>query len=271
MSFSQEKASILLIDTSYVVFARYYSALTWYKASINRNPDVTTLFDSPVFQNKFSDLFNSSINKVLDAHCEPDAQVVFARDCTRNSVWRRAHFEGYKKSRAQNSNFNSEAFGHAYNDVIPRRLASSAEVMIGSAGAEGDDVIGVIHAHLRDKKSEALVVILPNDNDCIQLSDDRTRVINLLQQDVAQRRGDLTPSQFLRYRILSGDRSDNIPSIAPRCGPKTANRLVTEHEEETLRRIYGDKPYDRNDLLMNMRKVPEGIREDIVRQFSDTA
>nr|WRJ69900.1 5'-3' exonuclease [Oceanusvirus sp.] len=267
MSCPQEKASILLIDTSYVVFARYYSALTWYKASINRNPDVTTLFESPVFQNKFSDLFNSSINRVIDAHCDSDTIVIFARDCNRNSVWRRAHFEGYKESRTQNGNFNSEAFSHAYNEVIPRRLRSSGGSVIGSAGAEGDDVIGVIHAHLRDAGSTEIVVILTNDNDCIQLSDERTRVINLLQQDVGQRRGSLTPSQYLRYRILSGDRSDNIPSIVPRCGPKTATRLVTEHDEQALRRIYGDKSYDRNDLLMNMRNVPEDIHRDIIRQF----
>jgi 5'-3' exonuclease len=261
------KATILLVDTSYVVFAKYYSALSWYKSSINKNPDVSSVFGSAVFQKKFADMFGASVDGVIDKMCEPSALVVFARDCSRSSVWRRAHYEGYKENRAMNSTFNCEAFGHAYGQVIPQWLSRrGGGGVLGAAGAEGDDVIGVIHAHVRDGGRGDVVAILTNDNDYIQLADDRTRLVNLLHQDVACRRGGLTPEQYLRFRILSGDRADNIPSVAARCGPKTACKLVAEHDEEALRIMYGDV-YHRNDLLMNMRNVPGDIREDIVRQF----
>ena len=259
--------STLLIDTSYVIFAKYYSTLSWYKMSINRNPEVSTVFESAVFKNKFEDLFIQNINKIVDKHCDNSTRIVFAKDCNRNMVWRRQHYDGYKESRTQNGNFNSEAFRHAYNKVIPRYIQERSGSVIGYSGAEGDDVIGVIHSYVRDKDPGNNVLILTNDNDCIQLVDENTRILNLLQQDVGQRKGALTARQYLTSRILAGDRSDNIPSIAPRCGPRTAARLATEKTQDELRELYGEENYNKNDLLMNMQNVPEELRRGIIDQY----
>lgn len=259
--------STLLIDTSYVIFAKYYSTLSWYKMSINRNPEVSTVFESAVFKNKFEDLFIQNINKIVDKHCDRSTRIVFAKDCNRNMVWRRQHYDGYKESRTQNGNFNSEAFRHAYNKVIPRYIQERSGSVIGYSGAEGDDVIGVIHSYVRDNDPGSIILILTNDNDCIQLVDDNTRILNLLQQDVGQRKGALTARQYLTSRILAGDRSDNIPSIAPRCGPRTAARLATEKTQDELRELYGEENYNKNDLLMNMQNVPEELRRGIIDQY----
>ncbi|AUF82657.1 5'-3' exonuclease [Tetraselmis virus 1] len=263
-----KKAKLLLVDTSYVVFAKYYSTLSWYKMSVNKNPEVSTLFDSSVFKNKFEDLFNMNINKLLDAHCDENTKVVFAKDCNRNLVWRRSHFTAYKESRTQNANFNSEAFSHTFGKIIPRRINRKGGVIIGTNGAEADDVIGVIHEYIRNTDTETPILIITNDNDCIQLVDDNTRVLNLVQQDVGARRGELTPRDFLRTRILSGDRSDNIPSIVPRCGPRTAAKLIAEYDAEQLKGLYGAENYDRNDLLMNMKNVPQDLKDEIITQYN---
>ena len=258
----------VIVDTSYVVFAKWYSALSWYKMSINRNPDVETILESSVFRNKVASMFEQNVMKVLSQNDIPDADLIFAKDCNRNLVWRRQHFDNYKEGRSHNGNFNSEVFNFVYTTVIPSILERHRGCMIGSDGAEADDVIGVLALHLREQRPEEKIVIITNDNDCIQLVDDNTTAVNLFMQNIGVRRGELTPQQYLRSRILSGDRSDNIPSIVPRCGPKTAARLVREHDEEALRTMYHGTNYARNDLLMNLRNTPHPLKKDIVDKYA---
>ncbi len=264
------KATII-VDTSYVVFAKWYSALSWYRASINRNPDVYGVVESPVFQSKFLSMFDSGIQRVKAKFNIEHADVVFAKDCSRYSVWRRAHFSDYKEGRSQNGNFNSDIFNFVYSVAIPNYLRYNKGGVIGVDRAEADDVIGVMCSHISQNRPEHEIVIISNDNDCIQLVGPATRVVNLLMQDVGCRRGHLTPRQYLMSRILAGDRSDNISSVVSRCGPKTAARLVTEHDEDALREMYDPEFFDRNDLLMNLKNIPVDIRHQIIAKYDEYA
>lgn len=257
----------VIVDTSYVVFAKWYSALSWYKMSINRSPNIETLLESIVFQNKLASMFEQSLLRVLKQHEMPEADIVFAKDCNRHAVWRREHFDNYKEGRTQNGNFNSEAFNFVYTKVLPAIMERHGGCVIGTDCAEADDVIGVIKDHLREQYPGRRVIIVTNDNDCIQLVDEHTTVVNLFMQDVGFRRGNLTPEQYLLSRVLAGDRSDNIPSIVPRCGPKTAARLVQEHDEPTLRAMYRHSHYARNELLMNLRNTPQHLKRDIIAKY----
>lgn len=256
----------VIVDTSYVVFAKWYSALSWYKMSINRNPEVDNLLESSVFKSKVASMFEQNVMKVLKQRDVPDAYLIFAKDCNRQSVWRRDHFDNYKEGRSHTGNFNSEVFHYVYSAVIPSILERHRGCMIGVDNAEADDVIGVLATHLRESLPGEKIVIITNDNDCIQLVDENTTAVNLCLQDIGSRRGDLTPGQYLRSRILSGDRSDNIPSIVPRCGPKTAARIVQEYGEEELREMYKTQ-YDKNDLLMNLRNTPGDLKRNILEKY----
>lgn len=259
---------IALIDTSYVVFAKWYSALGWYKTSINRHPDISVLLHSVVFKEKLSYMFEQNVIKVLTEHDMPDAFLVFAKDCSRKSVWRKNHYVNYKDGRAHSGSFNSDAFAYFYDVVIPCMLEKRRGCVIGVNGAEADDVIGVISTHMRMARPTSRIIIITNDNDCIQLVDDNTKAINLMLQDIGSRRGDLTPDQYLRSRIISGDRSDNIPSIIPRLSMKAAARVVQENDEDSLKRMYEGTFYDRNELLMNLRNTPDDISVAIIDMFS---
>lgn len=258
-------SGVVIVDTSYVVFAKWYSALSWYKSSINRHPDIGTIMDVAVFRQKISNMFETSLSRVINYTGMNGSEIVFARDCQRSSVWRRHIFNGYKDGRAMNDNFNGNVFGYVYDKIIPEILSGCTGCVIGVDGAEADDVIGVICRHVRSTRPLEKVLIISNDNDCIQLVDDGTSVVNLFLQDVGSRRGDLTPKQYLQCRILSGDRSDNIPSIVQRCGIRAVAKYVTGHDETDLREAWPG--YNANDILMNLDNTPDHIKTEIINRF----
>ena len=260
--------ALLIVDTSYVIFAKYFATLHWYKNSVNRIPDIPDLFNIAVFRNKFGSMFNNCIYRLLERHGMPHRNsVVFAQDCSRDSVWRKDVFSAYKDGRTHNSNFNRDAFREVYASLIPQWIAQNGGCAIGAERAEADDVIGVLHDGLRSTRPTVKMVILTNDNDCIQLVDTHTTVVNVLFEDVGDRRGYLTPDQYLTCRILSGDRSDNIPGSLPRCGMRTAVRLVSDASVDRSGVEECKYCYDRNDVLMNLKHTPEAIREKIRTAF----
>ena len=247
---------VVVVDTSYVIFAKYYSTLSWYKMFMDASPDISQLMNSPLFRNRYATAFTTGIARICNAHSVPLDRVIFAKDCSKDNVWRRKIMPSYKGSRAKNQSFNRDVFQFTYTRVIPEWIEGHRGCTIGVDCAEADDVIGVAHRTLRAHPSKCgTIVIISNDNDCIQLSDPCTKIVNLVMTDVSKRRGALTPQQYLESRILSGDRSDNIPGILPRCGMKTAIRLVTSgicssltDEQRAAKQV--------NDVLMNLRNTP---------------
>lgn len=265
---------VAIVDTSYVIFAKYYSTLSWYKTFFDPSPDVSQLLHSSVFKHKYATAFTSGIAKICNATGVSLGRVMFARDCSKDSVWRRKIMPSYKGSRTQNTTFNRDIFQYTYSHVIPEWIDGHGGCSIGAEGAEADDVIGVAHRFLKGNPAFcASAVIISNDNDCIQLSDPSTKIVNLFMNDVGRRRGDLTPQQYLESRILAGDRSDNIPGLLPRCGMKTAVRLVTSGAL-ALQGEHQRAAWARNDVLMNLQNTPPGIRgviEDAVSRWCSSA
>ena len=101
-------------------------------------------------------------------------------------------------------------------------------------GFEADDIIGTIA-----KKAEAEGLepyIITGDKDELQLASDVTKVIitrkGVSEFDVFDRQAMIdkygfTPEQFIDFKGLMGDQSDNIPGV-PGVGEKTATKLILE-------------------------------------------
>lgn len=108
-------------------------------------------------------------------------------------------------------------------------------------GYEADDVIGSIV-----KKSPESVdnFIVTGDMDELQLIDKRTKVYTMRRgftdtviydADAVIKKYGLTPEQFVDYKALKGDPSDNIPGVSG-IGEKTASSLIAEFG--TLESVY---------------------------------
>lgn len=144
---------------------------------------------------------------------------------------------------------------------------------------EADDVIGYMNASLKKKYSDCHVVIMSSDKDFLQLVDDRTYVYSPTKKkhyfvkDVINEFG-VHPNNFLVYKTMLGDDSDNVKGIYG-IGEKKALTLfpqLRENKELTLSNITkiskanidknklysvvieGKSKLDINYQIMNLRK-----------------
>jgi DNA polymerase-1 len=102
---------------------------------------------------------------------------------------------------------------------------------------EADDIMGTFAAQAKEDGIEACLIT--GDYDLLQLIDDNTGVYitrtgssDLVRYDdnAFEAKYGVKVSQFVDYKALVGDSSDNIPGV-PRVGPKAAEKLLTAYED----------------------------------------
>lgn len=138
------------------------------------------------------------------------------------------------------------------------------------AGFEGDDLIGTV---ARRGEAEGLEpLIITGDKDALQLATDITKVLitkkgisefELFDAAHMQEVYGMTPLQFIDYKGLRGDTSDNIPGI-PGVGEKTATELIhtygsvenlIEHAEEIPKAGLRQKVMDNANMAILSKKL----------------
>lgn len=160
-------------------------------------------------------------------------------------------------------------------EVVHRVLETMKIPIFEKEGYEADDVIGTIARQasqdtkiLRDKdtkkkekKSPNILIsqypnietiIVTGDRDMLQLVGEKVKVYApikgitqtiLYDEKLVKEKYGLKPSQWVDYKALIGDPSDNYPGVAG-IGPKTATDLLKEYV--TLKKVY-----------QNLHKLPE--------------
>jgi len=119
--------------------------------------------------------------------------------------------------------------------------------MVAVEGYEGEDVIATIVANSKFQIPNSKImefIIVTGDLDTLQLIDEQTKVYSMArgvnqavmydEEKVKERYG-LEPSQFVDFKALKGDPSDNIPGV-PGIGEKGAAKLIAEFGN--LEKIY---------------------------------
>ncbi len=116
--------------------------------------------------------------------------------------------------------------------------------ILEAEGFEADDVLGTIAKRAAGEGWE--VVIITGDRDLLQLVDDRIRIRlagrSLAEAadytpDMVREQYGVSPEQFVDYKALVGDKSDNIPGVSG-IGEKSAVELLRGHP--TLDLIYAN-------------------------------
>ncbi len=261
------KSNVMLIDTSYYIFYRYFAVYNWIKLAQPEQAEGLTDALTPTFIDKFDKTFLDSLKNLVKKHKVPYANVIFVKDCSRDSIWRCQHYADYKKSREDRlGTFNSDIFRHCYGKLLPAIKAQFGVQDIELRHAEADDIACVLARTLNERCPETQIVIVTNDNDYLQLIGDNTKVFNLKHVDLSDRLKGATPETYLQTKILMGDKSDNIPAVFPKCGEKTAGALVCDPErlEKQLQKsVAYAQQYALNKLLIDMNAIPQSIQDAI--------
>jgi DNA polymerase-1 len=174
----------------------------------------------------------TSIAIELIKKLEPD-YVAVAWDIKGTSAAKRLEiFDGYKAGRTK----PADDF-YAQLPILREVLEAFNWPLYELDQYEADDIMGTFAAQAKEDGIEACLIT--GDYDLLQLIDDNTGVYitrtgstDLVRYDdeAFEKKYGVKVSQFVDYKALVGDSSDNIPGV-PKIGPKAAQTLLTTYND----------------------------------------
>ncbi len=147
-------------------------------------------------------------------------------------TWRHAEFPEYKATRDSMPDDMSSQM-----ERIAELLRALDIPIVTYPNYEADDVLGTLACQAAAAGDNVLV--MTGDRDMFQLvDDDHIRILytsggpkpvtSVIGPDEVRARHDVDPGQFVDYKALLGDNSDNIPGVAG-VGEKTAAKLLNTY------------------------------------------
>ena len=257
--------TFIFIDGSYYNFHRYHSLLTWWKNAFPEDLEVLKdPYQNPQFLEKFKKTFVENIKalqKRLKIDKLVDPIIIVGKDCKREQIWRTKLYPQYKGTRStgQEDGFmGGPFFKMVYEDKL--FLEAGAQAILKHPHLEADDCIALSVKHVLTTYPLATVYIITSDKDYLQLAEPRVHLYNLAFKKLTDQKSSTNdPSCDLFCKIVTGDPSDNITSVFPKCGPKTALKYFANRElfEEKLKSSPDfQKKYELNSTLVDFNNIP---------------
>lgn len=259
---------VILIDTSYFIFYRYYSTLRWYKFR-KEDIDYAEIHNDNIFMEAFKKHVLDTFNRICKNGKSKLSQIILCCDCSRDTIWRHKYVKYYKDNRTINSSFNSNIFSKFYS-YVEENMDNWKINMIIQEQLEADDIVYLTKEKLKENNYNNKIIIITNDNDYLQLIDNNTEVINLLNKNIKDRSCG-SPILDLKLKVIMGDKSDNIQPIHKGIGQKIAMKLALLNDcelEEYLKEKQCKENYDNNKLLIDFRMIPFELIENFNKNIT---
>ena len=258
----------ILIDGSYFIFYRYYALIQWWSISKQEPP-----LDNPSENERFVDLFKSSfIKKVKEIPKKLKIKnpiYIVGKDCPREKIWRNELIDNYKGER-KSDNYAGFFFKLTYEDGLFEQ--AGIKTILSYPGLEADDCLAITAKFIYENYNDHGVHIIASDMDYIQLFNDKIDAYNLKYKKISNISSREEAKKNLFCKIVMGDKSDNIPSIFPKCGLKTALKCYEDNEyfESKLNSTPGSiELYERNRKIIDFNQIPEnlvnGFLENVIK------
>ena len=267
--------NIMLVDSSYCSFYRYYATILWYKRA---HPDtkVDNTYEwhkDKIFMDKYEKIYLNSLMKIKKKFKIPMKNIVFALDCPRDSIWRMPLYPKYKANRKiSDKKFNPsmlEVFRWTKHHILPKLVKNYDIKIVRCDKAEADDIVAVLTGHFREQMPDREYLIVTNDYDYLQLLDVNVHIYNLKNKNLREK--SLGNRKLdLGVKIIVGDNSDNIPKCFPKCGQKTAIKYVNNPEllDKAFAKYPGSKEkFILNKTLIDFNCIPSNIQQNIIENF----
>ena len=203
-----DRELVLGIDFNNMLFGSYYG-----EPLINSNGINVNAIKGFFFKIKFlKDTFNPK-------------HIVFANDLGRDKTFRRKLYKPYKDHRKPKD-----------VDILIQLQEANSLIsllgypMISNEEYEADDILGMISKFTYENDMD--IILVSSDKDLYQLLNDRVFVFSprgreLIDPEWLDSNYRLTPTQWIEFKMLMGDRSDNIPGIDG-VGEVTSLRLMQQ-------------------------------------------
>ncbi len=260
---------ILIIDLSYFVFHRFYATKAYIKIS-KQTEAVKCSFDDTIFTEFFKKGFRNTMEKLAKKFSP--STIYLSKDCTRSDIWRNGIYENYK-SRKHLTDFDGRSFDITFNEILPSLIADFTRfkirrnffnipiTIVSNDKCEADDISYILSKRVFLDEEKA---IISGDHDYMQLIDENTNVFDLKLNSLKDKSIG-SASEDLALKILTGDKSDNIPPI---CSKTCALDLIGKHSfEEIVEKYKDDEKFQLNRTLVDMNQIPEYLIDEVVKSF----
>ncbi len=204
--------------------------------------------------------------------------------CDSNVYWRKTYFPQYKACRKvdrDNSDYDWNKIFTILNQIKRDLMEYFPYTVLEVEGAEADDLIGTLAPRFTQHEN---VLILSSDNDFVQLqtwNEKRTFKIKQYSMQTKKFIEVNDPALQLKMKILRGDTKDGIPNVLSddNCFiDKVRQKSITESFlKEYLYKEKSDitdesirKNFERNELLIDLTKIPNELKYSIVQKFEIT-
>lgn len=253
--------NFILIDGSYFCFFRYYAMMQWWSLAKQDEP-IGIPIENCEFVKKFVSTFIDKIHDIKKKLNIENPITIVAKDCPRSNIWRYNLFQSYKASRCNSKEF----FGGPFFKMAYDRLWSEAGVnaIVGLDKLEADDCIALTVERILETIEDAHIWIIASDMDYLQIVSLRVSLYNLKYQDVSKSKNAYGNPDIDKFcKIVCGDKSDDIPGVFKKCGPKTAIKLYNDIKtfEEKLKSEDGaEDRFKLNTTLIDFNMIPSELR-----------
>lgn len=253
--------NFILLDTSYFIFYRYYALIGWWKLA---QPDIElgNPIENKIFVEKFKKTFIEKLKEIPKRLKIKDYKLVAALDCPRENIWRHTLYEKYKENRVYDDTFMGGPFFKLGKDIIKELNIP----ILYHDKLEADDCNALACKYIQSEYLNSKIYIIANDMDYLQLSSDNIKIINLQYKDIStSKKWSGNAELDLFCKIVIGDKSDDIPPIFKKCGPKTAIKYYENKDlfDKQLEKENAYEKYEKNKKLIDFNEIPE----DLVLEF----
>tara|TARA_R110002073_G_scaffold110324_5_gene246391 strand:+ start:1517 stop:2323 length:807 start_codon:yes stop_codon:yes gene_type:complete len=249
----------ILIDGSYFIFYRVFALQIWWR-NANPDKDIGHPFQNEEFVEKYISTFLSKIAELKQKLKMKNAILIVGNDCPQDQIWRKSFYPQYKAGRNQEKNKEadiSKFFELTYREKLFEKAGVKHAVELEHL--EADDCLALTAKFLTHKYIDANITIITSDHDYIQLANDRIHLMNLKYASLLDsKKYSGSPERDLFYKIVMGDKSDNIGAIFSKCGQKTAEKYY-DNQTMFLERLYNENKvelYERNKRLVDFNEIP---------------
>lgn len=199
--------------------------------------------------------------------------IIFAMDDNLKNNFRLNLYPTYKgQRRLVKRSYNVYAIKEYIQNVIFSELDVENQYgyhFIKVTGAEGDDVIATTLLNFKDRYKT--ILLISSDHDYLQI--DGINQFDMNGKQIVRDLGGtiVNAEEYLLGKILMGDKSDNISQVFPKCGPKTALKLVKDKELLKQRLTESQdaiKQFQINKKIISFSEIPKTLSDDIIQKIN---